>query len=372
MTEVEFRKYYDSNNLDQIEGIWTYSEKSSWVNVVSGLRGINGENASIYRIAIIKDKNSIDSYNGYILESKYSEWTPGRLKAKYRKTAFETTYEELIYMRNYSQKTEIITIEGSGVIKSVDRSAEYPINYELESVFLKIYPSITKNPNSTSSSEARVSGSGFLISTGGLVITNFHVIEGSDKIDILFPDKNITKTASLVLKDKNNDIAVLKVEEFNYNDIFNANIPYSFVDINSVNVGQEVYTLGFPLGSIMGSNARLSTGRINSLYGIQDDPRLFQIGNPLQPGNSGGPLFNNNGKLVGIVVSSLNAKYFYENLGIIPQNVNFAIKVSYLKNLIGMTADSEEIVNRESSMKNLSMEEQVEKLNPFIVQILGY
>ena len=162
------------------------------------------------------------------------------------------------------------------------------------------------------------------------------------------------------------------IDEFDFNKISNNNIPYNLADIGDVKVGQEVFTLGFPLGSIMGSKSRLSTGRINSVYGIQEDPRLFQIGNPLQPGNSGGPLFNMKGELVGIVVSSLNAKFFYDNLGIIPQNVNFAVKVSYLKNLLGMMPENDEILNRKSKISNLSMEDQVEKLDPFIVQIKVY
>ena len=71
------------------------------------------------------------------------------------------------------------------------------------------------------------------------------------------------------------------------------------------------------------------------------NPRLFQISNPLQPGNSGGPLFNFKGELVGVVVSSLNAKAFYDNLGIVPQNVNFAIKNSYMKNMLEMLPEGE-------------------------------
>ena len=93
----------------------------------------------------------------------------------------------------------------------------------------------------------------------------------------------------------------------------------------------------------MGDNSRFSSGRINSLYGIQDDPRLLQISNPLQPGNSGGPLFSSKGELIGVVVSSLSAKYFfYDNAGIIPQNVNFAIKISYLRNIFSMLPEGQQ------------------------------
>ena len=99
---------------------------------------------------------------------------------------------------------------------------------------------------------------------------------------------------------------------------------------------------------------------------------LFQISNPLQPGNSGGPLFNQKGELIGIVVSSLNAKYFYENIGVIPQNVNFAIKSTYLQYLISMIPEGDEILKRKSLIKQDKMEEQIEQLNPYIVQVKSY
>jgi len=238
---------------------------------------------------------------------------------------------------------------------------------------IKLYPRTNKTAIKQTEENERLSqGTGFILSSNGLIITNYHVIAESKSIEVLFPDKNITKQASLKLKDKNNDIAILQIIDFDLAEITSHTIPYSIGNINSVKTGQEVFTLGFPLGSIMGTKPRLSSGRINSLYGIEEDPRLLQIGNPLQPGNSGGPLFNENGDLVGIVVSGLNAEYFYENLGIIPQNVNFAVKVSYLESLIGMLPDEENISNRENLLIGKKMEEQIELLNSYIVQVRSY
>jgi S1-C subfamily serine protease len=371
MSELDFRNYYDNNILDPIEGIWTVSENTNWMNVTSGIRG-NNNAASIYRIAVIKDEIALDGYKGFILESRRTGWSPGRLKVKYRKTGYEMAYEEYWYMANYTQDIRNILIEDEGLIRSTKTTANYPFNYEIETIRLKVYPAISGASKSKLSSNVTSTGSGFLVSENGLVITNYHVIENAENIEIYFPNKNITKHASLKLKDINNDLAILEIDEFEFDKISNNHIPYNLADIRDVKVGQEVFTLGFPLGSIMGTKSRLSTGRINSIYGIQEDPRLFQIGNPLQPGNSGGPLFNIKGELVGIVVSGLNAKYFYDNIGIIPQNVNFAVKVSYLNNLIGMIPEDEEISRRKSSISNLSLENQVELLNPFIVQIKVY
>ncbi|MFA5804229.1 MAG: serine protease [Melioribacteraceae bacterium] len=371
--EPEFKLYFDQhlNILDPIEGIWSMSETTSWINVVSGIKG-KIENASQYRIAVMKDENINDLFYGYVLESRDPEWTKGKLKVKYRKTAFDMAYEQFWFMQDYSEKVTNAVIENKGFIRGTTSWANYPINYERETILLKIYPSLKSNSATNISSESKSSSSGFLISESGLIVTNYHAVENSNLIEVVFPTFSKKYISTIKIKDVKNDITILELKDFVYSSIFDQSIPYSFIDANSVKIGEEVFTLGFPFGDIMGSKSRLSTGRINSQFGIQDDPRLFQISNPLQPGNSGGPLFNNKGELVGLVVSSLNAKYFYENVGVIPQNVNFAIKSTYLQNLISMMPEGNNILKRKNLVKQSKMEEQIEQLNPFVVQIKVY
>ncbi|MEA3475609.1 MAG: tetratricopeptide repeat protein [Candidatus Cloacimonadota bacterium] len=215
------------------------------------------------------------------------------------------------------------------------------------------------------------SGSGFIIHNDGFIVTNYHIIEGMENIDIYFPIKDKQYKAKVFIKDINNDIALLKIDDPRFTKEV-TNIPFGLGNSSDIKVGQEVYTIGFPMGDILGKSAKLSTGVVNSVMGILDDPTLIQISNPIQPGNSGGALFNSNGDVIGIVIASLNAKYFYENTDIIPQNVNFAIKVDYLKNLISMLPDGEEILNRKSQISNLPLETQFEKIKPFVVNIKAY
>lgn len=371
--EIDCRLYFEqnANQLDLIEGIWTMSETTSWVNVISGIRG-KEENASQYRIAILKDEKSDDTFNAYVLESRRKEWANGRLKAKYRKTAYSSAYEQIWFNQYYSEKVTNIVIENKGMIRETTSWADYPINYERETIILKVYPLLSSNTTTKVTNEAKSTSSGFLISEKGLVITNYHAVENSNTIEVLFPNFKKNYFATIKIKDAKNDIVILELKDFSYSPNFNEPIPFLLSDANKTKIGEEVFTLGFPLGDILGSNSRLSTGRINSQYGLQDDPRLFQISNPLQPGNSGGPLFNEKGELIGVVVSSLNAKYFYENTGVIPQNVNFAIKSTYLQNLISMIPEGDEILKRKNLVKQTKMEEQIEQLNPFVVQIKVY
>ena len=173
------------------------------------------------------------------------------------------------------------------------------------------------------------------------------------------------------MKDKNNDLAILRLQQFDYSKIYSFPIPFIISNSSNSKIGENVFTLGFPLGELLGKNSKFSSGTINSLYGIQDDPRVFQVSNPIQPGNSGGPLFDYNGKIIGVIFSSLNAKFFYENADIIPQNVNFAVKSNYLLNLISLLPDEAEILNRKNLLSNLPNEMQIELIQPFIINVIA-
>mgnify|MGYP000079542758 CR=1 FL=1 len=126
----------------------------------------------------------------------------------------------------------------------------------------------------------------------------------------------------MVLKDKVNDIALLK-----------ANIETKGLTVASsstVNKGEEVFTLGYPLVGLQGQEQKATFGRVNSLSGVQGDIRYFQVDIPIQPGNSGGPLINKNGQVVGLVTAMLSQLNTLRKTGVLPQNVNYAVKSDYL------------------------------------------
>lgn len=172
-------------------------------------------------------------------------------------------------------------------------------------------------------------GTGFLFSSSNFVITNNHLVENSKSITVKLLHGQDIK-AAIVANDRNNDIAFLKLNKPPDMDIGKVELGESA----EVRSGDKVFTIGYPLSNILGSKPKYSEGVINSISGVGNDPKSFQISIPIQPGNSGGPLFNENGEVIGVVTSSLDAKATSQISGNIPQNVNFAIKSVFIKNLL--------------------------------------
>lgn len=218
-------------------------------------------------------------------------------------------------------------------------------------------------------SESFSSGTGFLVNVEGYCVTNYHVVNDAKRIEVYSPKFDKKFMAKVFSKDISNDLVILKIDDSTYTkNLFN-NIDFNILEQDEIKIGQEVITLGFPLTDYLGSTARLSNGLINSKFGLQEDPRTYQISNPLQPGNSGGPLFNLKGELVGIVVSSLNAAYFLYNTGTVPQNVNFAIKSDYLRTLM-KSSDIKITYNVTKENNELKVENLVEKIDKYIFMIV--
>jgi TPR repeat protein len=182
-----------------------------------------------------------------------------------------------------------------------------------------VTPSVQPNPRQETQPSIQSSGTGFFITADGYLLTNYHVVEKAARIVVRVKEE--TYEARVVTTDPANDIALLKVS-----GTFKA-LPIA--SSRSVRLGDSVFTIGFPNPEIQGVEAKLTKGEINSLAGVQDDPHYFQISVPLQPGNSGGPLVNQAGNVVGIVAARLDDLKALKSSGSLPQNVNYAVKGSF-------------------------------------------
>jgi len=171
---------------------------------------------------------------------------------------------------------------------------------------------------------AKGSGSGAVISPAGHIVTAAHVIKGATYLEIVTPAG--TFPARVLNNDEQNDVALLKVDQ-----TFDSHIRVG--RSSEVRLGQSVATIGFPNIGIQGHSPKVTQGMISSDNGVQNDIRMWQISVPIQPGNSGGPLLDEHGKLIGVVVASLSLRAI-QITGSVPQNVNYAIKGAYLEPLL--------------------------------------
>lgn len=160
------------------------------------------------------------------------------------------------------------------------------------------------------------SGSGFIVSNQTYVLTNDHVIQGCVEVSVRIDDRDIT--AIVARRDGRNDLALLRLPAGKYPvAVFRGN--------DGLYPGDSVVAIGYPLSDILASEGNVSLGIVSALAGPGDDASLLQVSTPVQPGNSGGPLFDMSGNVVGVIVAGLGKK-FLESEGTLAQNVNFAIK----------------------------------------------
>jgi S1-C subfamily serine protease len=164
----------------------------------------------------------------------------------------------------------------------------------------------------------RAIGSGFFVTKDGYLLTNHHVVKDAKKIQVKYHDQVLE--AKVAAEDQANDLALLKVKGGDFQ-------PLAISRKETADLGQEVFTIGFPNIQMQGVKPKYTDGKISSLTGMQDDAAEYQISVPVQPGNSGGPLCDANGEVVGIIVARLNDMAMLEISGVVPQNVNYAVKI---------------------------------------------
>ena len=169
-------------------------------------------------------------------------------------------------------------------------------------------------------------GTGFAVSPDGIIITAYHIVDGSSKISVKFENGNWSEV-KMIKYSKSNDIAVLKADIQTINHL-------QLTDTKKLKQADRVFTMGYPVTYVLGVEPKYTEGYVSSLSGIQGEDSLMQVSVPIQPGNSGGPLVNNKGQVVGLITSTAAVNAFYKFTGTLPQNVNWAIKSDYIKLLV--------------------------------------
>ena len=171
---------------------------------------------------------------------------------------------------------------------------------------------------SISGSAKLVSGSGIFVDADGYVLTNLHVVNGCKTIAV----KALRQPAvpgAVEAADPKNDLALIRIR-----DGYGAPMTFRSQD-RPARLGENIMIMGYPLYGILSNEPKATFGQFNSVACINNDYTLLQVSAPVQPGNSGGPVLDESGLVVGVVVSELSPQ-IVGRIGAIPQNVNFAIR----------------------------------------------
>jgi serine protease Do len=176
-------------------------------------------------------------------------------------------------------------------------------------------------------------GTGFLINSDGYLLTCAHVIGESAAATIILNGKRLY--ADVASKSTEEDLAILKLREA----VPEGALPLEFRPLGRYSMGEEVYTIGYPLSRLLGENARMSRGMIAATTGLRDDPKTLQVSAEVQPGNSGGPLLDREGRVIGMIQKTINPWRVVQSTGgALPQNVNFSIKNESVLKFVGDSA----------------------------------
>lgn len=207
-----------------------------------------------------------------------------------------------------------------------------------------------------STPESMWSGTGFALREG-YIITNYHVISDANQIKIqgINGDFLTEYIAQVVGVDKSNDLALLKIAG-EIPACFKS-IPYG-IKTSISDVGENIFVLGYPLTATMGEEIKLTNGIISARTGFDGDVTTYQISAPVQPGNSGGPMFDEDGNVIGVICA--------KHVG--AENVAYAVKTSQVKNLIESISDLS-ILNTQNTLQGKSLKDQVKEVKNYVYLI---
>lgn len=308
LDEAQVRSYLAATpELSPIEGIWS-------------------DRDGTFRIAIKREPGT-PQFMAVVLSSKHPFWDSGMVKARFEPTADPATLLAHYRLDDHQEQLVMFRVEHDSLASQSGGLGVRFVRLDTGEVrpFVPVPPVIVAPGRSQTGSLRRI-GTGTAFAVGqNLIATNFHVIDGGTAWELRFPSTDEAWPLELVIADKANDLVVMRVKGTAL-----PLKPLSVVPARTARLGEDVYSVGFPLTGLLSDGHKVSTGVVSGLAGLDNDPRFFQLTVPTQPGNSGGPIFNSKGEVVGILASTLSVDYLYKATRTVPQNVNFAIKSDYL------------------------------------------
>ncbi|MFI3239685.1 MAG: serine protease [Bacteroidales bacterium] len=345
--EVKLKEKW-SNETTPIEGIYTFigTDNMEWWGDAKHTLGVVKSN-NLYQIIYLNGSNE------YI-------WKEGDLKAEFTPTATVGLYKITNWLMENKMPNSNFYLTFSNGSMSI-----YENDNEITADFIKLYPqnesfeylTQTSTTESVENNDLVNSGSGVIISTNGIIATNYHLIKDATNINVTIKEegKISTYSAKILCSDIANDLALLSIKDKEFKAF--TPIPYT-LSTNINEVGTQIFSMSYPLTNYMGSEIKVTDGIINSKSGYQNDVALYQISAPIQPGSSGAPLFNKRGELIGITNSGIMSA----------NNVGYAIKSMFLSNLIESAPINIENPSN-NTLNGMEFTEQIKELTSVVVYI---
>ena len=355
-TKEDWKVLFDErlSEIDPIEGIYYVTFNQMAVDRENDHSSSNGSSSGFY--AVVRSSKNQDEYIAYgIDEKKTSQYWENCWVKKFVSIGETNTYAIV----NRSEKSTWaedgkLVLEDPYKFNVILRQGGNDFyNWYVECEFIKDYPSTEMFDQVQ---QAEWTGTGFAIADG-YIVTNYHVTNGAKTINVrgINGDMKEIQKGYVVASDKDHDLAIIKIVDKKYDGF--KDIPYC-IGKSLPEVGDEVFVLGYPLTSTMGQEVKLTDGIISAASGYKGDLSMYQISAAVQPGNSGGPLFDKDGNVIGVIC----AKHADA------ENANYAIKVSYLYSLVNSSGLGIKMADN-NKVKSKSLSQKVKQVKPFVYLI---
>ncbi|SCA56865.1 putative Trypsin-like serine protease [Candidatus Terasakiella magnetica] len=303
--------------------------------------------------------NADSAKTAQMLGNIYQQWGHGDKAATYFKIAHR------LYNENGDQNPSTPQVAHKD-------DAPAPIAQKVKPVAISPLPQVKQarykslpkpTPLPFSRQTALKTGSGFIIGQGQYIVTNRHVVDHLNSPNEKIAVRNglgELKMAHIHKVSQKDDLAILKTDQ-----PFRAEYAIPFHQLPNTTPGSGAIVMGFPLMDLLGQNTpSLTDGIISKATGLGDDQRTFLISSKMNKGNSGGPIFNKRGELIGIAVAKLDVMGVYEERGHLAEDMNLAIKANSVQELVGPPSSqppAREVIN--------SLEELYQTMLPSVVLV---
>ena len=350
-SKEDWIKFFDSRlaELDPIEGIYYVTFNNIAVNRDNGHSSSNGSKSRFY--AVIRTPNT-NEFCATVVDSINRSWVKKFVQIG------ESNMYAVVNNENVGDGKSTWAEDGKLILEdpykfdvTLRQTGNDYYNWYVQCEFIKDYPSASVYEQVQ---QAEWTGTGFAIADG-YIATNYHVINGAKSIRIRGINGNVKDSYKgyVVASDREHDLAIIQIVDKKFDGF--GDIPYRIGGETISEVGESVFVLGYPLTKTMGNEVKLTDGIISAESGYKGDQSMYQISAAVQPGNSGGPLFDNDGNVIGVIC----AKHADA------ENANYAVKVSYLFSLC-QDLDIDVTHSKKKVNKSKSLSKKVKIVQPFV------